>query len=251
MRSSTKTIAMLAISVVLAWPHPSAANVVDDAWGIATDPLKIGKAADAAKDLAASVERTMTELQAMESTANQDVKARIEQVAQIVNGVTTAVDQNVDDIGRIVDDSLKQIRDLEAKTNEDAVKFLYRGQCVAQVAVTQQLSDAIKTATDSLNQAKPGLFAFGWRIISWGSDPVSFKDPDVAYRELRETYFQRLNDIKPDDDAYVFVSTYQNLIRVSKLARCHYLDQGLAVYFDREANELERLSAPWDQFVKL
>jgi hypothetical protein len=68
---------------------------------------------------------------------------------------------------------------------------------------------------------------------------------------LRSVYFARLNEIKPTDDAYQFVSTYQNLIRVAKLARCHYLDQGLAVYFDREANELERLSAPWDQFVKL
>lgn len=247
MRVYRRILSAFAFLVLLTWGPTVRANVVDDAWGIATDPFKLGKTADAAKEFAAAIERVMAELKSLEAQTNLDVKARIEQVQKIVDTVKDAVSKNVADVDRIVDNSLKRISSLEAQVNRDAINLLYRGQCIAQVAVTQQLSDAIKTAVDSFNQANPGITILGVKVIGWKADPVKFKDPDVAYRELRSIYFKQLNKIKATDDSYEFVSTYQNLIRVARLARCHYVDQSLALYFDREVNELERLSAPWNQ----
>lgn len=251
MRAFFSTILVLVISMMLL-PAGAHAGLVEDAWGVATDPLKLGKAGDSAVQVAASIERTVRELQDLEGKTNLDVRDRMDQMRQIVEGLQTAVSQNVENLGAIADASLTRVSAIEAQTNLDAINLIYRAQCLAQGVVDQQIPKAIQEALDRLNQSEPGISFLGIKILKFKAKSVPLDDPDIAYRTLRAGYFERLDALKPDADPYWIVSAYGNLERLARLARCNYIDQPANVlYFDREINDLERLSRPWSNFVKL
>jgi hypothetical protein len=143
---------------------------------------------------------------------------------------------------------------LETQINRDANNLIYRAQCLAEVALNDQMQRAFSTVFATLQKADPSITTFlGLTAAHLHVNQVKILDPDVAYKNLKKATFDLLNNeqyVNDNSPAYIILSSYQNLERIAKLTRCHYLDQVFEDQFILEANDLERLSLPWRWVVR-
>lgn len=222
--------------------HTAEANFFQDVWGVVTDPLKLQKSSSTLSD---SVERSLIELKALEGTTNGHVQERLDQIRSIVN---SAIGGTNDAIAS----AISQMNQLERQINDDAVNIIYRGQCVIEVGTMDQIQRMYADFIANLRESEPGISIFGIKIISISAKKVDVTDPDKAFFSLKEAVLKRLrSDIKDDTSAYDILSAYQNLARLARLTRCHYIDLPLAAVMTREVNDLNRLSLPWTQVVQI
>lgn len=226
-------------------PPPARANVFGDAWGIVTDPLKLGKASD---NLLQSVERIqlmLNQVGQLEATANVDLANRISQVQQLVDGVISAVDRNVANLRDIVAQAEVQMASLEQIVYLDAQSILDKVQCVAQNIATIQVQEAVANAVAALHDSDPSITFLGIKIINLKTRNVVITDPDQAYISVRDGYLKKLAALGAGDDAYTIVSTYANIERLAEGASCAYRDPTLASLFLKEEFNYRRLAEPW------
>jgi hypothetical protein len=233
------------VTVVLFLSMPisvSATTALQDVWGIATDPLKLGKASS---ELSASLERTMAQLAILESQTNYDVRERLEQIRRILKDV-------VIDAQSTVAEATRGMFALEAAINADAIKLIYAAQCATEVALMDQFQRSFAQLITNLKKADPSVTILGVRILSLNTNDVQIDQPDQAYISAKTIVFNNLNDdkkVNDDSKAYDILSAYQNLERAARFTRCHYINQRLETRWVEEVNELERLSLPWVTIV--
>jgi hypothetical protein len=211
-----------------------------DVWGVVTDPLKLDKASS---ELSSSVDRSLIQLSALEGSANAHVEQRLDQIRSILN---EAIDRENISIAS----AISQMETLEDSINDDAISLVYRGQCVAEVAMLDQAQRGFAAAIDNLIKTDPGIRILGITIITFHAKHVQIDDPDKAYISARDNVMSKLRETTNDStDAYEILSAYQNLERAARFARCHYIDQDIGKKYTKEINELERLSDPWVSVV--
>src|ERR1700744_2651333 len=121
------------------------ANVFGDVWGVVTDPLGLRRAS---QTLSESVERSLIQLTALESVANNDVKARLEQIRSIVTDALSGQ-------RALIDQAVLNMNQLEASINRDAVNLLYRAQCAAEVAATTTSQRLFASLISNLRKSDP------------------------------------------------------------------------------------------------
>ena len=238
-----KAITTLALSLLItvALQLGSArANFFQDVWGVVTDPLGLRRSSATLSD---AVERALIQLRELERDANSDVRERLEQIRSIVREALSGAD------GAIAK-ALAAMLELEARTNQDALRLIYRAQCSVSDLQTQFRETLARMIVD-LKNANPGVDIFGYRAISTGINGIVIENPDQAYRSTRDATLAALNKKLTDkSDAYEILSTYQNLIRAAQFARCHYIGEGLEARLFEQINEWRRLSEPWVSTVK-
>ena len=221
------------------------ASVAGGIWGIAVDPLKLGKGSE---NILASVERIQAALDQaskIEATTNADLQARLDQVQDIVNKVQDAVDHDLDHLATIVSEAEKNISDLEQKIYTDVSDLIYKGQCAVQYAATVQFQQAIADAVSNIHDADPGIDILGFRIINFSTKKIEIVDPDKAYIFLRDKRLKELETIKADDKAYEILSTYGNIVRAAYFAVCGYRDPTVVGKLLEQELEFERRAAVW------
>lgn len=219
-----------------------AGNFLEDAWGVVTDPVKL-KASSST--LAASVERSLIELGHLEGVVNNHAQERLQQIRSII---ADALGGTRD----VIADAEKRMLAVEQAIYVDAKKLLYEVQCKTEVLLSDQLQRSLAGIIAELNAADPSIRIFGVTIIDLSLKKIIVDDPDKAYRSAREAKLALLSrTINDNSDAYLIVSTYQNLERLARFTRCHYIDQHLSLTFTQEINDLARLSLPWMSFVRL
>ncbi len=108
---------------MIAPANPSSADFFEDVWGVATDPLKLGKAST---ELSDSVERTMIQLRSLEGVANSHATERLEQIRSIVKD---AIDGSYDEVQK----SIKSMRELDKQVNKDAMNLVYNVKCASDI----------------------------------------------------------------------------------------------------------------------
>jgi hypothetical protein len=218
-----------------------AGNVLEDAYAVVTDPLKLGKASS---ELSASLERTLNQLNALESKTTYDVQQRLEQIRSILHDA-------IDGTQAIIADATKRMLELEASINADAIKLIYRAQCATEVVLLDQAQRSFIQLISDLKKADPGVTILGIRVLDLKVNDVKIDYPDQAYISTKKAVLDALGKAVSDKSkAYEILSAYQNLERAAVFTRCYYIDQALNTRWVEEANELERLSLPWVIVVK-
>jgi hypothetical protein len=182
----------------------------------------------------------------LEKVANMDVTARLEQIRSIVNDINIGSQQTIAK-------AEAAIRELEKQVDQDAVNLLYRAQCSIEVALTEQLQRAFQEAIANLIKSDQSVKILGIKIIDLSANKIELEDPDLAYRSYRDSRLAALKKLGPHSEAYLILSTYQNLERHAWYARCHYavIQASLAAAFTKEIDDFERLSRPWFDVVHL
>ncbi len=234
--------AVLVQLTILGSPKAQAGNLVGDAVGVVTDPFKIGKGSE---ELAAVAERTMIQLRELEKNTNLDIKDRLEQVRTIVADFDRSASLNIKAVDSLAQNAIAQLRSLESQSYGDAIKLLYRVQCVSEVVLMDQLQRSLAEVVKNIIAADPGVTILGVKVAGVDLKEITITDPDMAYRSVRETYERDLGGVKEDDDPYIFISRYQNVARLARLFACHYQDVDLGIQFVEQVNEYQRRTEPW------
>ena len=216
------------------------ANFFDDLAGIATDPLKLNASSVRLSD---SIQRALVQIDALEVHGDSIAQQRLDQVRSIVAFALQG--------GQAVEnEAFNKMSSLENQINGDASRLIYQAKCATIVALNGQLQQAIVDATANLSKSDPSIHLFGIKLLDLEFKKVTIENPDQAYFATKQAVLTRLNSSQKDgSQAYEILSTYQNLERVASLTKCHYLGQSLENRFIIEANEMERLSVPWEQVV--
>ena len=214
-----------AIILSFGFATPSTSRVFEDVWGVVTDPLKLGQSS---AQLAASVERVMLQLQALQAKADYDVKQRLEQVRSILK--------------ETIAEASERMLAVEKEINADAVRLIYRAQCATDVVLLDRLQRSFAQLISNLNKANPGIRILGVTIIDVSANEVKIDNPDQAYASTKAAVMSRLEQTMSDEsNAYDILSAYQNLAMAASFTRCHYIDLALAVRLTEEVNEFDRL----------
>ena len=229
--------------------HTARASAIGDVWGIATDPLKLGKASEKILEAIDRVGPLIQQVNQLEGTTNQDLRDRLDQLQAIVDEVTSAVDRNVANVMQIVAQAEMSVAIIEQQVYADAVDILSRTQCLVENVATDEIQRAISAAVGDLRKADPSITFLGFRIINLATNDVQVLDPDQAYVSIRDNYLLSLAKLKATDPAYKIVSIYANISRIAALTRCHYQDKPLAVILLQQEREYDRLAWYWTQVV--
>lgn len=218
-------------------PIARSSNVFEDAWNVVADPLKLDHSS---KTLSDSLYRTLLQVDTLESRANYDASQRIAQIRSILA-----------DADQDINKAEKEMAAIEAKVNQDAINLIYRSEC-ALVIATLEFRQGMADILSDLRKSDPHVTVAGITIVDFKSNKFEINDPDKAYWDLKKKRLLLLeNDVTDDSNAYEILSTYQNLERAAKFARCSYLDQALDLMFVSETNGLELLSLPWTTTVRV
>jgi hypothetical protein len=197
----------------------------------------------ASETLAASLERTMIELQKLEGVANSHVEQRLVQIRSIVNDAMTGAQATIDL-------ATARMLTLEGQVNSDAVNLIYQVQCATNNVLNEQLQRAFANLILTLKKADPTLTILGYRIVNVETNEVIIDNANDAYVTTKAAAVTALKRMDDKTDAYRIVFTYQNLEKAAMYTRCAYNGQlSSQVIFTKEANDWERLSAPWVSIV--
>jgi hypothetical protein len=216
-------------------------NAFQDVWSAFNDPLKLR---ESSRNISESLERSLNQLRALQHASNDMAQQRLEQIRSIMREFQAQFDQSIDRIAR-------RLLEIENQIYEDSIQLIYRAQCAAEVALMDQFQRGFAQFIMHLREANPSLRIAGYRVISVGINRIEITDPDLAYRVAKNEVEARLRrEIRERDNAYQILSAWQNLERSARFARCHYIDQVLAVWFSQEIAELSRRSSPWVTVVR-
>jgi hypothetical protein len=170
-----------------------------------------------------SVDKINAMLKELEGRTNQDLRDRIAQVQTLVDGVISAVDRNVKDVGVMITNAEAQINQLEKTIFVDVEELLNKVQCTVRVVVDQDIESGLSKVLDQLRAANPRLTLFGIPILKITVQQVKAQDPIEAYLQTKAALLAEYRKLGPDDAAYKISLTFGNIANLAYLTRCEDL----------------------------
>lgn len=228
-----------AVGFSLSTASSALAGFFEDAWGVVTDPLKIGKASDNAVH---AVERLAIHVERIQRQLDESAKNRIDQVGLVLRQTKFDVD---DSIAKM----FAQVASFQTKFFADTAELV---RCSGEVTGEALRSNLAKSLND-LGQRKPRLKFFGWTILTAEIDENDIESPIESFRKVKLLYDQKLAKIGSDDHPSRITDIYAEVARLARLTRCHYhQDSGkwIELYSEYELENI-RLQKYWTRVVPL
>lgn len=215
------------------------AGFFEDAWGVVTDPLKIGKASDNAVH---AVERLAIHVERIQRQLDESAKNRIDQVGLVLRQTKFDVD---DSIAK----TFAHVASFQAAFFADTAELV---RCTGAVT-GEAIRSSIAKSLNDLGQRKPRLKLFGWTILWAEIDPEDIESPLDSFRIVKSLYDQKLAKIGSDDHPARITDIYAEVARLAQLTRCHYHEgsaKWLELYRDYELENI-RMQKYWTRVVPL
>jgi len=207
---------MLAIGCLLL-TNSCRANLLGEAYGIVTDPLKLAKGSQNILDSVIRVQGLMKDLDSMEVRTNKDISDRLMQVKGITDQVIAAVDRNVAVAVTLVD----QMNQLEKDIFARAEGLIEKARCL--VANTMdELDTELKRAALTLKTANPRITLLGIPIINLTTSEVKIDDPWQGYLSIANFHLAEIQKLTDTSPAREFLHHYGEIVRLGKRAQCAY-----------------------------
>lgn len=241
----------IAVSVLLIiiFAIPARASLFSEAWGILTDPLKIGEGTE---NIMQTAERTMIHLERIQKQLGQDTDRVLGRVDNIIGDTRRDLFKVVNLAGEearsVTNNAFLRVSELQKEVLLDANQFV---KC-STATTLYQIQSSLAGSLNQLGQRKPRIVFFGWVILSAEFDPVDIENPMESFRAIKLIYQRNLNLVKPEDHPSKIFDIYGEMQRLSDLTRCHYKNDTLLFeelyWTEIEFNRRER---PWRDQVKL
>lgn len=254
-----KTINPLFALLLAIAPAPLAADIVKDAWGILTDPLKLGSGSS---NLLASVREARDAISALD-----DLQA---QTDENVRHYLADIDEKIADIDGRTEARIAQVADEILEIEEVIVRDIKTVIRDVECAAIRTLEDALEqTFRDILPAPLEGSsryvqMPFGTQrgsilgFIPWGEQPRVLEidlstspPPDKIFRDIESAYLQSLSEATDDDRAIVLIATYANLARLAKKTSCFYQGGHFEDVLTRKYIFYNARIYPWTETLKV
>ena len=233
------TVALYAAQMLA--PSAATASFWTDLGGVITDPLKLQSSS---KEVSASLQRTMFQLDQLESQSNYDIADRINQVSQVVNEALSGSEA-------LEAKAISDANNLEQQVNSDAINLIYNIQCTTDVILNGQLQQSFASLLNKFGDAQLSLHIFGIKVADLQSKKVSVQNPDQAYWSVKSQIMAALEAKTTDNSlAYEITSTYDDLALTAEQTACFYRHQpDKESEFISEINNLKIMSLEWKSVV--
>lgn len=218
---------------------PARAGFFEDAWGVVTDPLKIGKGSDNAVH---AVERLAIHVARIQRQLDESAKNRIDQVGLILRQTKFDID---DSIAKM----FAEVATFQTKFFADTAELV---RCSGEITGEAIRSNLAKALND-LGQRKPKIVIFGWVIVTAEIEARDIESPIDSFRRVKSLYDQKLAKIGENDHPAKITDIYAEVARLARLTRCHYHEDSakwLELYSDYELENI-RLQKYWTRVVPL
>lgn len=220
-------ISIIYFSIVL-FSTPANAGFFDEAWGILTDPLKLGKSSS---NLLRTVDRAAIHAERLEGIINDDLRDRLSQIDDTIKEsrefINDAAEEKIDQI-------TNNISALQVDFFQKSATLLKCSTVVtlneAQVAIANTLND--------LGKRKPGLTFLWITIFEAKLEATDIPDPIVGFREIKKLVDKKLTEVKPTDHPNKITDLYAKLYREADRTYCHYKTE-TEKYYELYTYELE------------
>lgn len=225
------------------------AGLLDDAWGVVTDPFKIGKGTE---NIVNGVENAMIHLERVQKQFGEDADRILGKVDKTIAETRKDVFKAIDETGKVArsvtDNAVLQLSRLEKTMVQDAGDLI---KCSTQTTLFQ-IQTTMAESLNQLGERKPRLEIFGWTILSAKIDPVDITNPMQTFRKIRAIYQAKLDAIGPDSHPHDITDIYGEMQRLADLSRCHYkADTGLFEELYWTEINYNRMERPWRGQVQL
>lgn len=219
------------------------AGFLDEAWGVVTDPVKIGKGTE---NIIAAVERAMIHLERLQAKLGEDANNILEHVDKTIGDTRKDIFKMIDEGGNVAkdvtDNAFARMTALQTSMIKDVRELV---KCSTEVSLFQAQTALAKSLND-LGERKPRIEIFGWVVLSAKIDPSDIDNPMKAFRRVKALYQSKLDAVTPEAHPREITDIYGELGRVSDLTRCHYkADTGLFDELYWTEIEYSRLERPW------
>ena len=225
------------------------AGFLDEAWGVVTDPLKIGKGTE---NIISAVERSMIHLERIQEKLGENANQVLDRVDKTIGETRRDVFKMIDETGHVAEsvtnNAFAKMTALQTNTIKDVRELV---KCSTQVTL-YEAQTALARSLNDLGERKPRIEFWGWTILSAKIDPQDIDNPMQAFRRVKALYQAKLDAVSDDAHPRDITDVYGELQRISDLTRCHYKsDTGLFDELYWTEIEYNRLERPWRGKVQI
>ena len=244
----------------LLFPVISNASIFADIWGVATDPLKIGKAGNSAVEAANRVSSTLLSLQ-------QDTDKDIRYYLNRFQGIIRQIEQAVSTERQATIESLiVELHTLADRMDITIRKIFVEAECAVEVTLNDTLRRAFGGNIRFLSDDKLELVlpikvrrdsSISRKLFGEYQDDVIEIDlaksysPSKIYEIIRDRHLASLSRITPNTRARDVVLLYADIARFARQARCHYRTDSYGLLLTREYITFDELANAWVTAVNI
>ncbi len=238
---------------------PASADVFSDAWGILTDPLKVGEASDNAVIAIREARDALIAMERLQEKNDSDIRFYLRDVDGKIDRMKNASIE-------VVDSLADEIRSVEDKIVRDIVLLVRKAECSLNRTSDQAIRQSVRDTLPSWLVGDERVFRlpFGVQkkyalgVIPWGTEPKTHSinlrtnpNPFEIFKEFENAYLENLKESKESDDAILIYSAWANLARLSKLTACFYEGQQFEKTLIKKHAKYNAMVFAWNFAVKV
>lgn len=236
------------------------ADLLSDAWGIATDPLKLESASE--NSISAIIEARSAVLTAIGALSELRSEVDID-----IRYYLADIDAKIDAIDEMGVAFISEITSLETKIISDLLRVIQAAECsvfrVGEYTIGDQVFDRLPVfvADNEVTYRMP----FGTKtstvlwFIPWGQEPdflVVPKNKGLSafdeFRMIERAYLESLAKAPEDADAVLIPATYANLAILAARTACLYEGTHFEkMFLSRKFAEYNAKIVPWGRPVRV
>jgi len=249
---------VLCVALLISATAPTRANIVDDAWGVVSDPIGIARGGDS---LVTAVNRASDTLLVLQRETDADIRDYIKELSSLIARAEQAI--------------ATQRRELVAQVTADLNRFADRADSYIREAIVQAQCAVEVTLTDTLRRALGGNLrfladdkleivlpfkkpstGFSRLFLDFEEDVIEIdisrtQSPARVYEIIRDRHLQNLAYATEADQTKHIVETYADIARFARFAQCHYRNDTYGIILAREYTHYDSLVRPWTSVVSL
>nr|VFJ44877.1 MAG: hypothetical protein BECKFM1743C_GA0114222_100179 [Candidatus Kentron sp. FM]VFJ61233.1 MAG: hypothetical protein BECKFM1743A_GA0114220_102809 [Candidatus Kentron sp. FM]VFK11442.1 MAG: hypothetical protein BECKFM1743B_GA0114221_101829 [Candidatus Kentron sp. FM] len=253
-------VAVLSMSLFLGSLSPLHADVLEDTWGIFTDPLKLKEGTD-------NTVQAIKEARAAALAAISAASELEEQTDRHIRHYLADINAKISNIDALGDKYIKEIRSIETQIMSDVLTALKEVECsairISENAVGEQILNRFpKVIADNEviyklpYGSQPRRVFFG--LIPWGNESatvvINKKEGLKQFEEfekIEKAYLKSLGDATDDDKAILIPATYANLANLSVKTACLYKDTYFRNMLMVKFVEYNAMIVPWGKSIRV
>jgi len=216
---------LLALVLTIFFASSTSANVLKDAWGVITDPLKLASAGNSAVEAVNRAEDALLALKALQRDTDADIRFYLDRLSGLIAELESAIDRrSTAIISRIVDEINAFADRIDRSINSAIVQL----ECAAEVTLNDTLKRAfggniMLITRDKLEIVLPFKKQIGGIFPMTTDDIVEIDlthvtSPFHIYEIIRDRHLQNIKYANPDSRAKDLVLAYADIARFARFA---------------------------------
>jgi ElaB/YqjD/DUF883 family membrane-anchored ribosome-binding protein len=236
------------------------ADILSDAWGIATDPFKLGEGSKNALQAVQEARDLIIAIGSLQDEIDRDIDRYLRDVDAKIIKIESLIDQ----AGGLIDKTANEIRDIERQLVGDFRAILRETECTIIRTTDEVIRQAFSRVPTVLTGDERVIrLPYGTQktyllgFIPTGREPKTYaidisSNPTgwQVFKEIENALLENLKLSSDTDDAVLIYSTWAQLASLAKLTACFHKDEQFEQTLIRKHARYNAMVYPWNYAVR-